>query len=146
MSVTSLPNSRVSRALLNGQTVNNRSRVTTGRSLFAESDGRSPWARRFRDLLHLHCDDLGGADTLSECQLSLVRRMATLEITLEQLEGEMAEGREVDLDLYGRLSGHLRRIVETCGVKRVKRDVTPKLHAYVAAQTAKERAEEADAP
>jgi hypothetical protein len=146
MSATALSNSRVSRALLNGQTVNNRSRVSTGRSLFANSDGRSLWARRFRDLLHLHCDDLGGASTLSECQLSLVRRMATLEISLEQMEGELAEGRPVNLDIYGRLSGHLRRLVETLGAKRVRKDVTPRLHAYVKSHVVKEeQAREADA-
>jgi hypothetical protein len=108
-----------------------RSRVTNGRRLFVEADARSAWGRRFRDLLFLHCEDLGGAENLSECQLSLIRRMATLEIELEKLEGNLAEGRTIDLDVYGRVSGHLRRIVETLGVHRVKRDPTPNLHTYV---------------
>jgi hypothetical protein len=72
--------------------------------------------------------------------------MATLEIELEKMEGELAEGKPVDLDLYGRLSGHMRRLVETCGAKRVRKDVTPRLHAYVKTHVAKEeQAREADA-
>jgi hypothetical protein len=132
---------RATRALAAAQPLNNRSRVSTGRTLFANSDGRSLWARRFRDLLHLHCDDLGGASTLSECQLSLVRRLATLEISLEHMEGELAEGREVNLDVYGRLSGHLRRLVETLGARRVKREVVPTIHAYVRREREREQAE-----
>ena len=132
MSVTSFPKAPAKRTLTEGQPVNNRSRVTTGRAIFAKADGRGPWGRRFRDLLHLHCDDLGGFNSLSECQLSLVRRMSALEIELERMEGELAEGRDVDLDAYGRLSGHLRRIIETLGVTRVHKDVTPTLHSIVA--------------
>jgi hypothetical protein len=132
---------RVVRALTDAQPPNNRSRVSTGRSLFANSDGRSLWGRRFRDLLHLHCDDLGGVSALSECQLSLLRRTATLEIALEQMEGDLAEGREVNLDLYGRLSGHLRRLVETAGVRRVKKDHVPTIHAYVRREREREQAE-----
>jgi hypothetical protein len=136
---TTTHKSRVTRALTEAQPVNNRSRVSTGRTLFANSDGRSLWARRFRDLLHLHCDDLGGASALSECQLSLVRRMATLEIELEKMEGELAEGKPVSLDLYGRLSGHLRRLVETAGVRRVKKDKVPTIHAYVRREREREQ-------
>jgi hypothetical protein len=124
-----------------GQSVHNRSRVTTGRSAFACADGRGPWGRRFKDLLFLHCDDLGGADALSQSQLSLVRRMATLEIELEKMEGELAEGKPVSLDLYGRLSGHLRRLVETAGVRRVKKDKVPTIHAYVRREREREQAE-----
>jgi hypothetical protein len=134
MSVTSFPKAPAKRTLTEGQPVNNRSRVTTGRAVFANADGRGPWGRRFRDLLHLHCDDLGGLSSLSECQLSLVRRMSALEIELERMEGELAEGRPVDWDAYGRLSGHLRRIVETLGLRRVKRGVIPDIHAYVSAK------------
>jgi len=143
---TTIRKPRMKQIMTEGQTVNNRSRVTTGRSAFACADGRGPWGRRFKDLLYLHCDDLGGAATLSECQLSLVRRMATLEIELEKMEGELAEGKPVSLDLYGRLSGHLRRLVETAGVRRVKKDVTPRLHAYVKRHVAKEEQAREAAP
>ena len=42
------------------------SAVTSGRRLFVEGDGRSPWSRRYRDLIAGHVSDLGGHDTLSE--------------------------------------------------------------------------------
>jgi hypothetical protein len=64
-----------------------------------------------------------------------------LEIALEQMEGDLAEGREVNLDLYGRLSGHLRRLVETAGVRRVKKDHVPTIHAYVRREREREQAE-----
>jgi hypothetical protein len=36
----------------------------------------------------------------------------------------------------------VRRISETIGLERVKRDVVPRLHSYVKKQTAKEQAQE----
>ena len=35
------------------------------------------------------------------------------------------------LDLYARLSGHLRRIYEVLGLKRVARNVTPGIREYL---------------
>jgi hypothetical protein len=109
-----------------------RSRVTNGRALFAVGgDERSALARRFRDLVASHVSDLGGADALSENQRSLIRRAVTIEIQLEALEAGLSEGKEIDLDVYGRAAGHLRRVLETLGLKRVPRDITP-LHDYIA--------------
>ena len=102
-----------------------RSRVTNGRSLFAEADARGPWARRFRDLCEAHVGDLGGAALLSEAQRSLVRRASTLECELEKLEGSLAEGQPVDLDGYGRAAAQLRRILESLGLERRAKDITP---------------------
>jgi hypothetical protein len=85
-------------------------------------NGNSPWARLQLDLIALHVADLGGFDKLSVAELSLCRRIAALETTLEKLEGEMSLGLPVDLDLYGRLAGHLRRCLETIGIKRAPHD------------------------
>jgi hypothetical protein len=67
-----------------------RSRVTTGRKVFVEGDGNSRWARRYRDLIAAHCQDLGGVDLLSEAQLSLIRRASAIELELEQAEGKLS--------------------------------------------------------
>ena len=75
---------------------------------------------------------MGGLDALSEAQKSLIRRAAALEIELEALEGRLSRGEPVDLDMLGRLSGHLRRVLETVGIGRVARDVTPTLAEIVA--------------
>lgn len=114
-----------------------RSRVTNGKRAFVEGDGKSAWARRWKDIVALHAADLGGPDALSEAQASLCRRCATLEVELEQLEGRLSMGRSVDLDVYARVAGHLRRYLETLGVRRVSKDVTPPtLQAYLAARAA----------
>jgi hypothetical protein len=100
-----------------------RSAVTNGLRAFVLGDGNSPWARRQRDLLALHIADLGDEERLSENQLSLCRRAATLETELEMLEGQLSLGKVADLDLYNRLSGNLRRILESIGIERVARPV-----------------------
>jgi hypothetical protein len=109
-----------------------RSAKTNDRRSFVNGDGRGPWARRWRDLMVLYADDLGGEDALSELQLGLISTGATLRCEIEKLEGSLSVGESVDLDLLGRLVGHFRRICETLGIERVKRDITPTVEAYAA--------------
>lgn len=111
--------------------VTRRSAVTNGTRMFVEGDGNSPWARRWRDLVALHADDIGGAETLSEAQMSLCKRVATIEVELEQMDGKLSMGQSVDLDAYTRASGHLRRILDSLGIARKQKDVTPDFHAYI---------------
>jgi hypothetical protein len=101
-----------------------RSRVTTGRRVFVEGDGNSRWARRYRDLIAAHCQDLGGIDLLSEAQTSLIRRASAIELELEQMEGKLSLGEQIDLDVFTRSASHLRRLFEVLGVGRKCRDVT----------------------
>jgi len=101
-----------------------RSAKTNGRRLFVDGDGRGPWARRWRDLQALYADDLGGESSLSEFQLGLVGTAATMRWELERLEGRLSVGEAIDTDMYGRIAGHYRRICETLGIERRKRDVT----------------------
>jgi hypothetical protein len=53
-------------------------------------------------------------------------------LQLESMEAAAIEGNEIDLDLFGRCAGHLRRIAEALGLKRTPRDVTPSVAEYVA--------------
>ncbi len=76
-------------------------------------------------MIHARASDLGGTDALSEAQLSLIKRAATMECELEAMEGKLSMGEEISLDLYTRTAGHLRRYCETLGIERVARDVTP---------------------
>jgi hypothetical protein len=108
-----------------------RKRMDGARSIMTEVDGRSAYARRWRDLCALLISDAGGADRLSELKLGLIRRAATLMLSCERLEADLAEGRPADLDLLGRLVGHTCRIAEVLGLNRVSRDVTPSLDAIV---------------
>jgi hypothetical protein len=114
-----------------------RSRVTNGTALFVDAgDGRGPWARRMKDVIDLHLADLGGPDVVSEAEASIVRRAATLTIELERLEARFSTGEALpgDLDLYQRTANSLRRLLEAVGLKRVARDVTPSLGAYLASR------------
>jgi hypothetical protein len=128
----------------------NRSRVTnarfrgkvTARSLFVDGDGRSPWARRYRDLVGLICEDAGGVSLLTELRLALIRRAAALVVECERMENALADGEEIDVDLLARLSSHVRRIAESIGLDRVKRDTVPTLDQLVAQHKAVARAAE----
>jgi hypothetical protein len=98
-------------------------------------DGRTVWARRLRDLIELHLNDMGGPEAVSQAQHSIIRRAATLTVELERLEAKfanagMAEAGE--LDLYQRTAGNLRRLLESVGLERKARNVTPGLREYLA--------------
>ena len=111
-----------------------RSRVTNGGALLPGVDGRSAWVRRARDLIESHLDDLGGDAVVSEAERSIVRRAAVMTTELERMEAKFAESGEADpamLDLYGRTAGNLRRLLESVGLKRRPRDVTPDLTTYL---------------
>jgi hypothetical protein len=100
-----------------------RSAVTSGRRLLIGGDPNSAWSRRYSDLVKRHVADLGGRGTLSQAQLSLVRRAAALACELEQMEARMSAGVEVNLDSFGRAASHLRRLLESLGLKRQPRTV-----------------------
>jgi len=100
-----------------------RSSVTNGKKAFLLGDGNSPWYRRFKDIAELHASDIGGAETLSEAQLSLCRRASTMEVELERMEGQLSLGNEVDLEIYSRIAGNLRRILEAIGIERKAKPV-----------------------
>jgi hypothetical protein len=101
-----------------------RSAVTSGRKLLMKGDPNSAWSRRYHDILSGHVADLGGANVLSEAQAALCRDAACLELELERMRGRLSEGEEIDLDLYGRIAGQRRRILETLGLERRAKDVT----------------------
>jgi hypothetical protein len=106
-----------------------KARVTNGSSfLGAGADGRSVWARRARDVFNEHLSDLGGEDNTSAAERSIIRRVAILTVELERLETKFAaagEAGERDLDLYQRSAGNMRRLLESVGLQRRQRDVTP---------------------
>jgi hypothetical protein len=90
--------------------------------------------RRLRDLIEVHVADLGGNDSVSAAERSIVRRAATLTVELERMEGAFALAGEAApdaLDLYQRTAGNLRRLLESVGLQRRARDVTPSLSQYL---------------
>ena len=106
-----------------------RSRLSNGSHILPGVDGRSTWARRLRDLMILHIDDIGGDDQASEAERSIIRRIATLTVELERMELCFATtdngATPEQLDLYQRTANSLRRLLEAIGIKRIPKDVTP---------------------
>jgi hypothetical protein len=100
---------------------------------------RGPWARRLRDVFDLHLSDLGGPDGVSEAERSIVRRAAAITVELERIEARFAVGKgsDDDLDLYQRTAGNLRRLLESVGLERRPRDLTPTLAEYLHTKAAK---------
>src|SRR5436853_7077643 len=97
------------RAAIERRASKQKSRVSNGSTYFVEADQRGPWARRWRDVLGEIISDLGGPDLLSEGQRQLARRCATIAIACERMEGEAAQGNEIDLEVYGTLTDRLGR-------------------------------------
>ncbi len=98
-----------------------RSAITNGARTLVDVDHRTAWMRRLKDLIAAHISDAGGEDAaLSEGQLALIRRAAMMEIQLEMLDTKFANNEGCassrDLDLYGRTSGNLRRVLESLGL------------------------------
>jgi hypothetical protein len=111
------------------------SKVTNGSKLFLPGvDGRSAIARRARDIFDAFCRDLGGHDQLSEAQTQLVRRASMISIKCEMMESHGANGEQIDLDVFGKLTDRLGRTLQRLGIKRVPRDVTPTLAQYIAGE------------
>jgi hypothetical protein len=107
-----------------------KSRITNGSAVLPDVDGRSTWVRRLRDLIAIHLSDLGGVDNVSEAERSIIRRIATLTVELERMESTFAtagEATPAQLDLYQRTANSLRRLLESVGIERRAKNVTPTL-------------------
>jgi hypothetical protein len=111
-----------------------RSRISNGQALLPGVDGRSTWVRRLRDLMALHLADMGGSDNVSEAERSIIRRIATLTVELERLELDFATADEqlpAKLDQYQRCANTLRRLLESIGIERRLKNITPTLADYL---------------
>jgi len=103
-----------------------RSAITNGR-LLPGIDQRSPWVRRCKDVLSQH---LGDKPDATAAEQAIIRRAVVLIVELERLEQQFALAGEADaetLDLYGRVAGNMRRLLESVGLERRSRDVSPTL-------------------
>jgi hypothetical protein len=110
-----------------------RSAISNGKRLLPGVDNRNPWVRRAKDVIADLTNDRAG-DT-SAAVMNLIRRAAVMSTELEQLEVKFATAGHAqanDLDLYTRTSGNLRRILESIGLQRGARDISPpSVDAYI---------------
>jgi len=100
-----------------------RSRVSNGRDVLPDIDGRSCIARRYRDIMSAILVDQGGADQCSESRKQLIRRFAAAAVLAEQLEARLANGEQIDIAEHSTLSSTLVRLAQRIGTNRVARDV-----------------------
>jgi hypothetical protein len=107
--------------------------------------GMTSWKRSVRKTSQNMAEHLGGADFISEPESLVIRRIAVFEAEMNLMEEKIAQDRhqgvpmdEKFLDLYSRLANAQRRFLESVGMKRVPRDVTPSLEEYVQATAVKE--------
>jgi hypothetical protein len=128
-------NSMARRRSVNVKSRKQSSRVTNGSQIFLPGvDGRSAIARRARDIFDALCRDLGGHDQLSEAQTQLVRRASMISIKCEEMESRGANGEQIDLDVFGKLTDRLGLTLQRLGIKRIPKDVTPTLAQYIAGE------------
>jgi hypothetical protein len=105
-----------------------RARLSNGHTFPLTVDGRGAWPRRYRDLLAMHIADLGGADNVSAGEQAILRRAVTLMVSCEQMEERFALDGHAEpwrLQIYQRVSNTLRRLLESIGLQRRQKDVTP---------------------
>jgi hypothetical protein len=131
-------------SVLPGQRSAQRSAISNGSKLFPGVDHRLPWVRRAKDIINDLTSDKD-FDQVTAAEASLIRRAAVISVELEALECVFAlAGRasERDLDLYTRTTNTLRRVLESIGLERRAKDITPPTLADIAREIDAERAEQ----
>jgi hypothetical protein len=100
-----------------------RARVTNHHGLLPGLDGRTPAARRFRDLVTSYISDMGGINQCSEIRLGLLRRLAAVTVQSELLEARMVNGEVVDMSTLCTLASTIVRLSQRLGLERRAREL-----------------------
>src|SRR5215203_5067166 len=56
--------------------------------------------------------DCGGADAITEVRRQLIDRFCSLSLWCQAEDARLLAGERTDIDIYARVSGHLRRLAE----------------------------------
>ena len=108
-----------------------RSRLSNGRDVLPNVDGRSLIARRYRDIMSAVASDQGGSSQLSEARLQLVRRFSATAVLAEQMEARLARGEQIDIHEYSLVVSTMVRVAQRIGIDRVPREIVPSLADYL---------------
>jgi hypothetical protein len=95
---------------------------------FDEMDGRTAAARRARSIVVAIQNDVGV--DLSEAERQLAQRAGILGAWLSDAEVRWLDGQPFDASLYCTVVNCQRRVLETLGIRRQPRNVSPSLEAY----------------
>jgi hypothetical protein len=101
-------------------------------------DGRTTAAREAREFKSALVSDIGGDP--SAAQLALIEQAACLKALCadygrRQITGELAPN---EIPIWLASANNLRRMLETIGLERRAKDITPDLRDYVAAHAAED--------
>jgi hypothetical protein len=108
--------------------------VTAGREILPGIDGRSPTARRYRDLVDAICQDQGGKDRMAEARVQLVRRFSAAAVLAEQIEAKLVMGQPVNIGEHAQLTSAMVRVASRIGINRRAREIMPTLNEYLTTQ------------
>ena len=128
-------NPSADRAVVERRPSKQRSRLTNGKDLLPDVDGRSAVARRLKDITSQILVDQGGIDQCSESRLQLVRRFAAAAVLAEQMEARLVNGEEINIAEHGLLCSTLVRIAQRIGLSRMPK-IVPSLADYLSANAA----------
>lgn len=123
-----------------GETAPRREAVAGGKEpkvkllSLGDLDQRTRSAQMVSKTIESLFEDLGGEDSLSVAERLIVRRAAIAGAMSEDLAARWLTGEPVDPAIFGTLVNVERRQLETVGIKRRARDITPSLSQYLAAR------------
>lgn len=101
----------------------------------ADLDSRTRAARQARELMDSIETDLGGSERLSAAERQIVQRAAVTGALLESMEAHWLSGDGIDLQAYLPAANAQRRLLESLGLQRRTKDVTPSLSEYLSRRT-----------
>jgi hypothetical protein len=90
-------------------------------------DGRTKARKQFDTIASGIARDLGGEETLSTIQKHLVEAFAGAAVAVHDLNARLLLGEKVDILEHSQAISVMVRIASRLGMKRVVRDITPKL-------------------
>ena len=99
-------------------------------------DKRTRAYERTAALIEAIEEDAGGHDQLTTGQRQIIQRIALTCALAEHLEARWLSGEEIDPVLYCTLANAQKRLLESVGLRRVPRDVTPSLTDYLRSRDA----------
>jgi len=107
----------------------------------ADLDGRTRASLYVRQAIASITEDLGGADRLSAAEQALVEQAALAGAMRTDVGVRWLAGESIDPSAFSTICNTERRALETVGLKRQPRDVTPSLHEYLAHKAAAKAAD-----
>ena len=98
-----------------------------------ELDNRYSFAQEIRQRYARYAADLGGEDSLSYAQLSLISHALFLQHALNQQERDLARGKDIDMGRYTQALNSLQGIFSKLGLERRAKDMMD-LNTYLKAK------------